>query len=170
MSRQRGRESAEEMQRSSRNPIWFIVIVVLAIGGVIAYFVGGALVRTEAAKHVTAAESQAQNARSQTVAVQSVNSLLRASNAIYRASAALDNRNFGTANGLVVQAIADLKAVDSTVSGVDAQKLVVLEKQAAAVKVSVATNLEVQRTQLHRLASAIEAITPKATTGANGQH
>ncbi len=146
---------------SSATRTWLTAILVLIAAGIIAYFVGGALARMESARQVTAVQAQLTSANTRMSALQSVNSLLRASNAVYHAVAALDNRNFGTANSYAGTAVADLNAVDANTAGVDAQGLSAAKREAAGINISVARDLAGQRVRLLQLAKAIDAIVPQ---------
>jgi len=156
--------------RSSGTRIWLIVIVVLIIAGVVAYFVGSRVERRASAQGTAAIQQQLQQTRSQLAALQAVNHLLSASVWTYRATAALDNRNFGVANNAASNALANLNLVDAAAAGIDGKALTALQREAAGVRISVATNLESQRAQLLLLAADINAIIPQMTTSESLTH
>ncbi|MHB8441406.1 MAG: hypothetical protein ACYC8W_07245 [Candidatus Tyrphobacter sp.] len=157
-------ELTRGMSNQSKNRAWIITTLVLIAAGIVAYFVGGSLSRGQSAQRVTAVQAHLQSAQRQLAIFQSIGRLLRASNAVYRAAAALDDRNFGTANTYVNDAIAYLRAVDPAAIGVDPQKVAALESQAVGARTSVATNLQVQRAQLLSLGRAIDALVPPPPT------
>jgi hypothetical protein len=145
-------------RRFSGTRNWLIVVGVLVVAGVAAYFVGNAAGTREAA----AAKAQLQGAQTQVASLQSVKQLLTADVWAYRAAAALDNRNFGVANDAVAKVVASLNAVDGAAAGVDNAPLAALKTEAAGVRISVATNLEPQRTQLIRLADGITSLSDQS--------
>ena len=144
---------------ASRSRVWWIVVAVLVLAGIVAYFLGGATERTARARDVAVAQQQ----YTQISALRSVNHLLSASVWTYRALISLDNRNFGTANDAVARAVTELNGVDAPSAGLDSKEVSRLRVEAAAVKISVATNLEGQRAQLIQLASSITALAEGST-------
>jgi hypothetical protein len=105
-------------------------------------------------------KTQLQDVQTKLSAAQSTNKLLGASVLTYRAMVALDNRNFGVANDDVAKALASLNAIGEPGTGIDGAALSALKKQAAGVKIRVATDLESQHTQLLHLATSINALVP----------
>ena len=153
--------------RPSANRIWFVIVLFLIVAGAIAYFVGGIVERRAGDADVATAErqvdivkTQLQDVQTKLSAAQSTNKLLGASVLTYRAMVALDNRNFGVANDDVAKALASLNAIGEPGTGIDGAALSALKKQAAGVKIRVATDLESQRTQLLHLATSINALVP----------
>lgn len=142
--------------RSSRNRPWLVVILVLIAAGISAYFVGGWLAGKASERQVAVYQTQLRDTQNQLVAAQSLNHVLRASNAVYLAMEALDNRNFGTANTDIGIAVTNLKSVQ----GASPAAVAAVQRRAAGVKISVATNLESQRRSLLGLARAINALVP----------
>lgn len=144
-------------RRFSGTRNWLIVVGVLVVAGVAAYFVGNAAGTRETA----AAKAQLQGAQTQVASLQSVKQLLTADVWAYRAAAALDNRNFGVANDAVATVVGSLNAVDASAAGIEGGSLATVKTEAAAVRISVATNLESQRAQLIRLADDIMALSSR---------
>lgn len=138
---------------SSRN--WLLIVVFLILAGTAAYFIGAAVGSNAREKSVAAEKAKLQNARGRILSLQSVNELLRANVLAYQAIYALDNRNFGVANGDVAKVVASLRAIDTTGAGVDGNAVSALQREAAGVHISVAQNLESQRAQLLHLAAGI---------------
>jgi hypothetical protein len=145
-------------RRSSPTRTWLIVLGILIVAGVAAYFVGGALGRGAGAREAADAKAGLQSAQARVASLQSANQLLNADVWAYRAAVALDNRNFGVANDAVAGVVASLNAVDAAAAGVDGGSLASAKSEAAGVRISVATNLESQRAQLIRLADDIGAL------------
>lgn len=141
---------------------WLIIVGILLLGGVAAYFVGGAMARSHAKEQAAAASAQLQAAQAQAATLKSVNRLLTANIWVVRATAALDDRNFGTANEAVSKARASLDTVDPVAAHLDATALAALKTKAAAVQIPVATNLEPQRAQLLALEADIGALVARA--------
>ena len=157
-------------KRSTGARGWLIVVVVLVIAGVVAYFVGGAMERgaqtqdaAAAASRYTAVQAKLIDAQAQIHSLQSLNQLLGANMWTYRAAIALDNRNFGVANTDVVKAAASLGSVDAAAAGLDPKAVESLQKEAGAIHISVAINLESQRNELLHLAGGIGALAAHAT-------
>ena len=150
----------EPRSAGSRN--WLILVAVLIVAGVAAYFVGTAVEHGARSRDVAAAKAQLQSAQTRVASLQSVNRLLSADTWAYRAAVSLDNRNFGVANDDVAKVVANLNAVDASAARVDLGSLAALRTEAAAVKISVATNLEPQRAQLLRLADGVTALSGRA--------
>ena len=160
--------------RSSGTRNWLIVVVVLVVGGVAAYFAGGFVERNARAGDVIAAQqqyatvkTQLANAQGQNASLESANHLLTASVWAYRAAVALDNRNFGVANDAVAKVVANLNGVDAAAAGLNGNAVTSLKQQASGVKISVAANLESQRTQILKLASGITALVGQTGTKKN---
>ena len=152
-------------KRSTGARGWFIVVIVLVIAGIVAYFVGGAMERgaqtkdaAAAASRYAAVQAELTSAQTQIRSLQSINQLLSANVWTYRAAIALDNRNFGVANTDVAKATASLGAVDAVAAGLDVRTVTSLQEEAGAIHISVATNLESERSQLLHLADGISAL------------
>lgn len=158
------------MERRSGTRNWLIVVGVLIVAGVAAYFVGTAIEHGARTREAAAAKAQLQSAQTQVASLQSVKQLLNADVWAYRAAVALDNRNFGVANDAVAKVVASLNAVDAAAAGLDNGSLAALKTEAAGVKISVATNLEPQRTQLIRLADDITALTDQSAAKSEPTH
>jgi hypothetical protein len=135
-----------------------VVIGVLIVAGVAAYFAGGAIEHSARARDAAAAEQKYTAVKTQLASVQSANKLLTANVWAYRATVALDNRNFGLANDAMANVVASLNGVDAAAAGLDSAALKEIQTEAAGVKIAVATNLEAQRSQLVRLAADITAL------------
>ena len=137
---------------------WLIVAAVAVVALAAAFFAGGFIEHGKLkTAQKTAAAAQARAAR-----LQSINHVLAADVWSFRAVAALDERNFGVANDDVARAVAELNGVDAAAAGLDAAALKTAQAEAAAVKVSVAVNLQGQRAQLLRLAADIGALATPA--------
>ncbi len=156
-------------KRSTGTRGWLIVVVVLVIAGIVAYFVGDAMQRgaqsqdaANAASRYAAVQAKLTTAQTRIHGLQSLNQLLEANMWTYRATTALDNRNFGVANTDVAKAVASLGSVDASVAGLDAKAVAALQKEAGAIHISVATNLESERNQLLQLADGIGALAAHA--------
>ena len=149
-------------QRSSGARNWLIVVGLLIVAGVAAYFVGAAVEHAARARDAAAAKAQLQSAQTQVASLQSVKQLLTADVWAYRAAAALDNRNFGVANDAVTRVVASLNSVNVAAAGLESEPLNALKGEASGVKISVATNLEAQRAQLLRLATDTTALVEKS--------
>jgi type II secretory pathway pseudopilin PulG len=163
-------------KHSSGARIW-VIVVVLIVAGVAAYFAGNAVEHAARARDAKAAEqqyaaakTQLQSAQTQVASLQSVNQLLTANVWAYRAAVALDNRNFGFANDAVVNVVASLNDVNATTADLDSKSLKALQNEAANVKISVATNLESQRNQLIQLAADITALVGKSAARTTSTH
>ena len=153
-------------RRSSPTRTWLIAVGLLIVAGVAAYFVGRTLGYASGAREAADARAGLQGARTQIASLQAVKQLLNADVWTYRAAAALDNRNFGVANDAVARAVANLNSVDASAARLGGGALASVKAEAAAVRISVATNLETQRTQLMRLADDIAALSgPSAPEG-----
>jgi len=151
--------------RSSGTRNWLIVVGILIVAGVAAYFAGIAVEHAARTREAAAAKIQLQSARTKVASLQSFRQLLTADVWAYRAAVALDNRNFGVANDDVAKVVASLSAVDASAAGLDNGSLTALKTEAAGVRISVATNLESQRTQLIRLADDITALSGRPSAG-----
>ncbi len=144
--------------RSTRTRNGVILVGVLIVAGVAAYVAGASVEHQARTREAATAAAQLQAARTQVASLQSLRQLLSADTWAYRAAVALDNRNFGVANDDVAQVVVSLNAVDAAAAGINTRSLVALKTEAAGVRISVATNLEAQRTQLVRLADGITAL------------
>jgi hypothetical protein len=156
--------------RSSGTRNWLIVVVVLVVAGVAAYFAGRFVERNARAGDVIAAQqqyatvkTQLGSAQGQNASLESMNHLLTANVWAYRGAVALDNRNFGVANDAVAKVVANLNGVDAAAAGLDGKAVTAVRKEALGVKISVAANLESQRAQILKLASAITALVGTGT-------
>jgi type II secretory pathway pseudopilin PulG len=156
-------------KHSSGARIW-VVVVVLIVAGVAAYFAGNAVEHAARARDAKAAEQQYAAAKTQIASLQSFNQLLTANVWAYRAAVALDNRNFGFANDAVVNVVASLNDVNAATADLDSKSLKALQNEAANVKISVATNLESQRNQLIQLAADITSLVGKSTERTTSTH
>ena len=157
-------------RRSSGTRNWLIVVSALIVAGVAAYFVGAAIEHTARAREAAAAKAQLQSAQTQVASLQSVKQLLTAEVWAYRAAVALDNRNFGVANDAVAKVVTSLNNVDTAAAGLDNGPLAALKTEAGDVKISVATNLESQRSQLIRLADDITALSDQSAAKMDPTH
>jgi beta-lactamase regulating signal transducer with metallopeptidase domain len=140
---------------SSGARVWLIVVAVLIIAGVAAYFIGSAIGSNAQADNTAAEQAKVQDAQDRISSLQSLNNLLYANVWAYRAIYALDNRNFGVANDDVAKVAASLKAVEASSAGINGNAVSASEREAAGIKISVAQNLESQRAQLLHLAAGI---------------
>jgi hypothetical protein len=157
----------ERRSAGARN--WLIVVGLLIVAGIAAYFIGRALEHEHGARDAAATKVRLQSAQTQIASLQSFKQLLNADVWAYRAAVALDNRNFGVANDAVATVVASLNAVDPSAAGLDSGSLAALKSEAAAVKISVATNLEFQRAQLIHLADDITALSGRSADS-RGHH
>jgi len=132
-----------------------IVVGILIVAGIAAYFVGSGIENSARVR-------EAADAKAQIASLRSVDHLLDANLWAYRAAAALDNRNFGVANDAVAHVVAGLNKVDPTAMGLEAAPLAALKTEAAGVKIAVATDLQSQRAQLLKLAADIDAVALQA--------
>jgi chromosome segregation ATPase len=106
----------------------------------------GELERTQSA--LQAAQVATQQIRARLVSVAARSALLQARVALDRALLELDRRNFGLTDDYLQQASKALGAVSATDAGVDAADLDSLQKALLGTEVSVALDLEGQRSQL----------------------
>ena len=150
----------ESHSSGARNGL--ILVGVLIVAGVAAYFVGTAVEHQARSRDVAAAKAQLQGAQTRVASLQSINRLLSADTWAYRAAVSLDNRNFGVANDDMAKVVASLNAVDASAAGIDDGALAALKAEAAAVRISVAVNLEPQRTQLIHLADGVTALSDQS--------
>jgi hypothetical protein len=148
--------------QSSSTRIWLIVVAILLLGGVIAYVVGGAREHAARLRDSTQSAAALQTARTRLAACRSVNQLLAADAWTYRAAAALDNRNFGVAGDAMAKVEASLNRLDPAAAGVGDAAVARVRSEAAAVRISVAQNLEAQRGQVIQLAADIGALADQA--------
>jgi hypothetical protein len=156
-------------QYLSGSRVWVVAAVAFLVLGVASYFGGVLSERAARTRDAQAAEqrysalnAQFQGAQAQANARQSISELLSANVAICRATVALDNRNFGVADEAVRTAVANLDKVDAGAAGLEAQSLQAVRDAAAAVKISVATNLASLRNQLLRLAGDVDTLVVKS--------
>ncbi len=145
-------------RRPSGTRTWLIVVGVLLVAGVAAFFIGRAVGHGAGAQEAADAKARLQSAQTQIKSLRSAKQLLSADVWTYRAAVALDNRNFGVANDAVASVVASLNGVDASAAGLDSESLASVKTEAAGVRISVATNLQTQRTQLIRLADDIAAL------------
>lgn len=137
---------------------WLIVgAVVLAVGGG-AYLTGYGLEHAARKQEVAAAEQKIIRAEARSQRLEAANKLLIASTWVYRSSVALDQRNFGVANDAMVNAVASLKAVRPETSGQDPAAIIAIQKEAAAIKIAVATDLAAQRARVLQLATGLSRL------------
>jgi hypothetical protein len=149
----------------SRVLTWLLVVAVLIVAGVSAYFAGTVSESAARARDAAAAaqrysvvDGKLRSAQTDIASLQSVNQLLRADLWIYRAAAELDARNFGRANEAVAKTVAALNAVNPTAAGIEAAPLTAVRAEAASVNIAVATDLGAQRAQLLRLAADVNVL------------
>ncbi|MBP6546562.1 MAG: hypothetical protein KA220_07590 [Phenylobacterium sp.] len=137
---------------------WLIVgAVVLAVGGG-AYLTGYGLEHAARKQEVAAAEQKFIRAEARSQRLEAANQLLIASTWVYRSGVALDQRNFGVANDAMVNAVASLKAVRPETSGQDPAAITAIQKEAAAIKIAVATDLGAQRARVLQLATGLSRL------------
>lgn len=141
---------------------WLILIALIVIGVVVAYFSGRLLERSARAHDVAAAEVKYAGAHAEAVSLQSVNRLLTANVWTYRASVALDERNFGVANDAMAKVVASLDQIAPEAAEFDRSAVVALRDAAKSMNISVATDLEPQRARVLKLAADLTALAESA--------
>ena len=149
--------------RTSATRNRLIVVAILLLGGVIAYFAGGAREHAARVRETSQARTALQTVQSELATRRSVDRLLAADMWAYRAAVALDNRNFGVANDAMAKVTASLNRVDPAAAGIADAAVSKVKSEAAAVRIAVAQNLEAQRTQLIQLATDIGALADQST-------
>ncbi len=149
--------------QTSPTRYWLIVVAILFLGGVIAYFVGGWRGHAARERETSQARTALQTVQSELVTRRSVDQLLAADIWAYRAAVALDNRNFGVANDAMAKVTASLNRVEPAAVGVGDAAAFKVKSEAPAVRISVAQDLEAQRTQLIQLAADIGALADQST-------
>jgi hypothetical protein len=105
-----------------------------------------------------AAQTKTAAAQTQADALQTQNQLMTARGLLYQGAIALDRRNFGIANDDVEKAKQLLVAVKPADPGIEA-KLGVVRSAVAGTKITVAQNLDDQRSHLLDLATQLDALT-----------
>ena len=114
--------------------------------------------KTTDAAQLKAAQTQTAAAQAQAAALQTQNQLMTARGLLYQGAIALDRRNFGIANDDVEKAKQVLVAAKPADPGVEA-KLGVVRSAVAGAKITVAQNLDDQRSHLLDLATQLDALT-----------
>ena len=149
-------------------PVFIRVLIaaaVLLIVGFGLYWAGLSHGRGEMAQQKTndeaqlkVAHAQTDAAQAQSAALQAQNQLMRARGLLYQGAIALDRRNFGIANDDVEKAGQALVAAKPADPGVEA-KLGVVRSAVAGAKITVAQNLDDQRSHLLDLATQLDGLT-----------
>lgn len=132
-----------------------IAAAVLVVGVLAAYFIGRGLERNSAQKQSAATASDLAGANARVATLQSRVELLTANVWVYKASTALDNRNFGVANEAMANAVSRLSMVQASSANLNPNALAAVQRDASALKIAVATDLEPQRAQLLKLAASV---------------
>lgn len=137
----------------------FVVVLVAVLLFGTGYFVRDRSARSDIAEIRTSLETANRELQTFTTA----NHLLTANVWVYRAAAALDNRNFGVANGAMDEAVKALKA--ATLAEGDPRSPALSEAVTAAqnLNISVARNLESQRESLLALAARVTELAEQQT-------
>lgn len=142
-----------------------IAAVVLLVVGFGLYWAGLSHGRGELAQQksndeaqLKAAQAQTADAQVQAAALQAQNQLMTARGLLYQGAIALDRRNFGIANDDVEKAKQALAAAKPADPGVEA-KLGVVRSAVAGTKITVAQDLNDQRSHLLDLATQLDALT-----------
>lgn len=140
-----------------------ILSVLTALGlciaiGVVSYFGGISVEKQRGANLV----SDLDQVKTEIVALNSLDALRQANLWVYRTVAALDNRNFGVANDADAAALKNLQAVDAARVGIDPAELLKVQKEMTGVKISIASDLESQRTQILTIAKDLTALNVQA--------
>ncbi len=152
----------ERLSSGTRN--WLVVVAVLIVAGVSAYFAGSAIEGAAGKRNAELAAQRYTAAKAQVDSLRAANQLLTAGLWAYRAGISLDQRNFGLANEAMANVVASLKGVDAAAAGIDAHALAAVQAEAAGVRISVAADLEAERSQVLRVATDITALV--GTSGA----
>jgi hypothetical protein len=105
-----------------------------------------------------AAQTKTADAQAQVDALQTQNQLMTARGLLYQGAIALDRRNFGIANDDVEKARETLVAAKPADPGVEG-KLGVVRSAVTGTKITVAENLDDQRSHLLTLATQLDALT-----------
>lgn len=128
---------------------------VLVVGVLAAYSIGRGLERVSVQKQTAAMASDLAGANTRVAMLESRVELLAANVWVYRASTALDNRNFGVANQAMANAVGRLSKVDAASANLEPNALAAVKRDASALKITVATDLQPQRAQLLKLAASV---------------
>lgn len=135
--------------------ILLIGLAVLAVSVLAAYFVGRGLERSAAQKEAAVTTARLDAANTRVAALQARVDLLSANVWVYKATTALDNRNFGLANDAMANAVTRLRRIEAEAANVEPGALAAAQRDAAALKISVATDLQPQRVALLKLAASV---------------
>jgi hypothetical protein len=138
---------------------FFIGLIIGLIAAAAAYFAG----QNKANTQVRALQSQLTEAQSRLAPLEAMNTILRARGLVQSAVAALEQRNFGSADTDIKTASGLLESVPPG-GAADADRLAALGKQLEDVKVSVSDDVGVQRSRLTALAAPIDSLLPAPDT------
>ncbi|HSJ23730.1 MAG TPA: hypothetical protein VK929_03530 [Longimicrobiales bacterium] len=152
------------MTRDQWRWVGLAVFLALAVGAVL-YFGGRWQERSYAADERAERIEELDAVRSDLAAAQDRIRLLRARSLLFETALDLDRRNFGTANAHLHAAAAELEAVRESVSDMDTQALQALQRDIAATDLSLATDLEVQRTRVLDFLARLDALLPEEQVG-----
>lgn len=146
---------------SPRRLDWKVLLVgiaVLAASVLVAYFAGRGLERSAAQKQAAVAARSLESANARAAALQARVELLSANVWVYKATTALDNRNFGLANDAMANAVTRLRRVEAGPASLAPGALAAVQRDAAALRINVATDLQPQRAALLKLAASVTAL------------
>jgi hypothetical protein len=134
---------------------FFIGLIIGLIAAAAAYFAG----QNKANTQVRALQSQLTEAQSRLAPLEATNTILRARGLVQSAVAALEQRNFGSADTDIKTASGLLESVPPG-GGADADRLAALGKQLEDVKVRVSDDVGAQRSRLTDLAAQMDSLLP----------
>ena len=147
--------------------------VVAIIIGIVFYVAGFWHAANRASATVHNLTSELNSLQTKVTTMNNQDQMLHARLDLFKAAGDMDQRNFGLANGHLKEASAALAAVDARSAGVNPTQLGILLGQLGNFNVTVATDLEAQRTQVLEFGNQLDALmagpaatSPSATTPA----
>jgi hypothetical protein len=143
---------------------FFIGLLIGLIAAAVAYFAG----QNKANTQISALRGQLVQAQSRLAPLEATNTILRARGLVQSAVAALEQRNFGSADSDIKAASGLLESVPPG-GAADAERLSALGKQLEDVKVSVSDDVGAQRSRLTDLAAQMESLLPAPEAAATPQ-
>lgn len=132
-----------------------IALAVVAVCILAAYLAGRGLERSAAQKQAAVLSSSLERANGRVSALQARVDLLSANVWVYRATTAMDNRNFGLANDAMANAVTRLRQVEAGAAKVEPRALMAVQRDAQALQINVAKDLQPQRAALLKLAASV---------------
>jgi hypothetical protein len=136
-------------------PVLIGVALALALGAIL-YFGG----RWQERGQVVAVQEDLDGTRAQLELAEDRIRLLRARSLLLETAVDLERRNFGTASQHLESAADELAAVRRGGPAMDMQELHSLQRDVAATDLNVATDLQVQRTQVLGFVTRLDALMP----------